>query len=82
MRLPHPLTGDGLEKLNEQLAAEPDIDVPVTLREGIERNVGRIRVRVVRHVWRHKPHFKLLGPAVQPAPFVYTGRRRRRKAIA
>lgn len=86
LRLPHPLTGEALEELNEQLAAEvalpdPD-DIPITLREGVEHNIGRIRVVVVRHVWKQKPRFKLLGPAERPAPFVIPERRRRRKVKA
>jgi hypothetical protein len=50
-------------------AAAPDqmepmeIDVPVTLRAGVEHNIGRIRVRVVHHVYKQKPRLKLVGPS-------------------
>jgi hypothetical protein len=86
VRLPHPLTGEALEKLRKELeAAPPPVElpeIPVTLRAGVDHNVGRIRVRVVEHVWKQKPRFKLLGPAVYPPKFKYPERRRRRRAVA
>lgn len=41
-----------------------DIDIAVTLKAGVERDIGGIRVVVVRHIHGQRPHFKLIGPAL------------------
>lgn len=38
-----------------------DIDVAVTLREGVEHDNGLIRYVVVEHVYKQKPRLKLAG---------------------
>jgi hypothetical protein len=42
-----------------------EIDIPVTLRAGVEHNIGGIRVRVLSHVYKQKPRFKIIGPSTE-----------------
>jgi hypothetical protein len=47
-----------------------DIDIPITLKAGVEWGNGQFRYRVLSHIYGQKPRFKWIGPSIPIPPRV------------